>query len=370
MSESKKNCAIGLTVCASLGLVAWLLLFLHPSFGDSGFTFHVRFADIEKVVPNSRVTFAGRPVGHVVAITPIDRASAQSKNPHQPDGPIYCYDLTVAVDSQTTLYSSDEVTLSTSGLMGERYVAITPQRAPDAERLKMNQVVYANEPVSMANTFSQISELAKNTDKTVTTLNQFLQQEFVDTARAITQASNTFSHLMNTVQDTKLIESAKKSSDTLNEMLTATHSLLQSVSDGQGSLGQLLTSDAFYFQSLAVMKKVDTLMNDINSYGLLFHNNRSWQRVQKDRSEKLYRLQNPDVRSLFLQKELQKMAATLESLQAATQAAPTTKDRDLARSITEVAQKLSQVQENLNTCSLALAENNGKSAPSLNNLEN
>ncbi len=66
MREASKNIAIGSLVAIALGLLLWVLLFLHPSFGDGKFRLHVRFQDIEKVNVGTRVTYAGRAVGEVV----------------------------------------------------------------------------------------------------------------------------------------------------------------------------------------------------------------------------------------------------------------------------------------------------------------
>src|SRR5574338_1167791 len=114
MAESSKNIAVGILVSCGIGLVVWVLLFLHPQFGDGDFKLHTRFTDIEKITVGTRVSYAGRPIGEVQAITPIPREEAPTANKRSP---IYCYDVELAIDSHVVLYSTDDITLSTSGLM-------------------------------------------------------------------------------------------------------------------------------------------------------------------------------------------------------------------------------------------------------------
>jgi len=54
--------------------------------------------------------------------------------------------------------------------------------------------------------------------------------------------------------------------------------ITEDIREGKGTLGQLISKDDFYLHLNAILSKVDTTLNDINHYGLLFHLNKGWQR--------------------------------------------------------------------------------------------
>ena len=74
MGEQTKNMLIGIFVVAACFLIVSLILFLKPSVGDGKQTLYVRFSNINKINVGTRVMFAGKPVGEVVAIDEIYNA--------------------------------------------------------------------------------------------------------------------------------------------------------------------------------------------------------------------------------------------------------------------------------------------------------
>lgn len=61
------------------------------------------------------------------------------------------------------------------------------------------------------------------------------------------------------------------------------------LAQGEGTLGKLLYSDAFYLQISATLRHFETLLNDISRYGLLFQYDKGWQRA---RAKRLCEIQN------------------------------------------------------------------------------
>ena len=125
MTEEAKNILIGAFVIVACTIFVWVLLFLHPSSGDAAKTIHVRFDNINKVSIGTRVTLAGRPVGEVISIKTVKQARSDRGRKR---GPVYLYELTLGIDSHATVYDSDRISIHTAGLLGERSIAITPQR--------------------------------------------------------------------------------------------------------------------------------------------------------------------------------------------------------------------------------------------------
>jgi len=158
MPASLKNMLIGIFVIAAIGVIIFMLLFLHPSVGDNAKTLTVRFTDIDKVNIGTRVTFAGKPVGEVVSIQelPDARTSRISKN-----GDIFVYELVLKVDSGVDVFNTDVISLRTSGLLGERNIEINPQPLRAGEKLKKveDQVLYAAQTTSVEDTMKQFGNL-------------------------------------------------------------------------------------------------------------------------------------------------------------------------------------------------------------------
>lgn len=289
MPEASKNVAIGALVALALGLVLWVLLFLHPSFGDGKFRLHVRFSDIEKIALGTRVTYAGRAVGQVVKIEQVPEEARFASS--DPDA-IYIYDLTLAIDSHVPLYDSDEITIGTSGLMGERYIAVIPRRPKNhkATPIAFNEVIYSTKAPSMADAFSKMSRVAIKAEETMEILANLVKEnrdEVDSTMDSLKSASCELNTLLASANQAKIIETLSSASQQFNRTMAQAHDLIAKVANGDGSVGKLLVSDDFYLKTAAVMNKLDLLMNDVTHYGVLFHLDKSWQRDQRRRIDEI-----------------------------------------------------------------------------------
>ncbi len=71
MGDKIKAFWLGLFIVVAIALLIWLVMFLKPSVGDGAVQLRVLFTNIDKVTTGSRVTYAGRPVGEVIAIREI-----------------------------------------------------------------------------------------------------------------------------------------------------------------------------------------------------------------------------------------------------------------------------------------------------------
>ena len=127
MIDYMKNMLIGLFVIVACGLVVGIILFLEPSVGDGKQTLVVRFSNINGLSLGTRVMFAGKPVGEVIEIQQIPHARDQ---PTDELGQVYFYQLILKLDSSVRMYNTDEITVQTSGLLGEKSIAIIPRSPP------------------------------------------------------------------------------------------------------------------------------------------------------------------------------------------------------------------------------------------------
>ncbi|MBS0621625.1 MAG: MCE family protein, partial [Verrucomicrobia bacterium] len=176
MNEQARNVIIGVFVLAAICLVVWLVLFLHPTVGDEQKILRVRFTNIEKVSIGTRVTFAGRPVGQVIAINQIYDARQKA----QPETErIYFFELVLAVDSSVHVYNTDQIVLHTLGLFGEKSIAIIPRNPPPGVVPVeiTNQVIYAKSGDQMQDVFSEFTNVAAKAGKAFDQISALLDEK-------------------------------------------------------------------------------------------------------------------------------------------------------------------------------------------------
>lgn len=344
MSEKLKNTFIGIFLLIAIALILWMILFLKPTVGDGKKTYKVRFSNILGINKGTRVTFAGRPVGIVYQITEVPNAREQHTN--DSDGTIYFYQLTLKVDSSVKIYTTDEIALQTSGLLGEKSIAIIPQTPPKGITpiLVTDQIVYANSKDPIENALNQVSNLSKKIDSAVSDFNEW----FLENEDGITLAINNFSSAMgeidiavnclnkeqiipktsdvmdllddnlnliytslNQLQENNTFQTISQTVDEIHEaaksfntdgkqILSNMNQITYDIAQGKGTLGKIITSDALYLQFRSLMSKSETLLNDVNHYGVLFQYDKSWQRQRVKRANLLEALKTPkEFRSYF-----------------------------------------------------------------------
>lgn len=333
MTEQLKNILIGLFVAAAITIAVSMILFLEPTIGDGKETLQVRFTNIAGINIGTRVTYAGRPVGEVTTISEIYNAREQ---PADDSGRVYIYQLALKVDSSVQVYNTDEIAIRTTGLMGEKSIAIIPKTPPKGKvpQLITNQIIYASSVDPLENTFNQMSRVANRVQDAVDHFDIW----FEENQEALSQAVRSFDGAMSrteavltTVQDEKLIESIHESSSLLSdnlrlikdgleqdqiltkisqfldqmneamavfnsdgaEMLKSMNQITRDIATGRGTLGRFVTSDDFYLRLSSLLGKAETTMNDINHYGILFQYDKSWQRNRTKRANLAKSLDTP-----------------------------------------------------------------------------
>jgi phospholipid/cholesterol/gamma-HCH transport system substrate-binding protein len=373
-----KNILIGIFVIAAIGIIVFMMLFLHPKVGDNAKTLRVRFTDVDKVNVGTRVTFAGRPVGEVVSIQelPSARVSRLSKN-----GDVYVYELELKVDSGVDIFNTDEIILRTSGLLGERNIEINPRPLKAHEKLIKveNEVLYAAQTTSVEDTMKQIGDLSQKFTKVLDDFHSVMEdlkhEEVVkkigrsaQNIRDITDALNQpeklrqtldnvltlterAKHSWNRVDDSlqniySLTDRAHRSWSTLDQTLDNLYRLSQRAHDswstvdqtlegfhttainaacftekanqiidltrqGKGTMGQLFVGDDLYLRVKSILHKGEVVMNDINAYGILFHLDKRWQRLQACRLRLLEKLSTPNEFAQYFNQEMDQISASL-----------------------------------------------------------
>jgi phospholipid/cholesterol/gamma-HCH transport system substrate-binding protein len=337
MADQMKNLLIGIFVVLAAAIVVFVLMFIHPSVGDQTVKLRVRFANIDKISPGTRVTFAGKPVGEVVEIRELPDAVNERK---AINGFIYVYELTLRVDSSVKVFNTDEISARTSGLLGEKSVAIIPGAPRPGEELHVvnDEVIYATETGSVEDTLKDLKDLSLKIesalDAAMSAMTTLQDEKFWH------NVSSTASHLKDI---TKALNEPKLWSDSLENIHQVSHKVnkswdtvdrsladisktaangvtisnkINSISDrisrGEGTIGKIVEKDDLYIRLVALTNKAETVMNDVNHYGVLFHLDKGWQRLRARRMNLLQKLCTPQEFRNYFNDEVDQISTSLE----------------------------------------------------------
>lgn len=316
--EQMKNVMIAIFTLAAFAIIIFIIMFLHPNVGDEAQILHVRFVDIDKINNGTRVSFGGKPIGEVRDIKEIVGEDGQRI---EYNGLIYPYELSLALDSEQRVYITDQITSRTSGLLGEKSVSIMPippKKDQPLVRATESSVLYAEEVGSVESTLREFKDLS---DKIEIALDGFinafdiLQKQHawenvssaIENIKDITAALNQPEKLDEIVENVAVIsrdarevvaavDQPEKISEFIDNALSASRDfkgVANNVSQGRGTVGQLLVKDDFYLRLSSLMSKAETVLNDVNHYGVLFHLDNGWKRLRARRLNLLQELRYP-----------------------------------------------------------------------------
>ncbi len=348
MSNSIKNFIIGLFLLSSLGVFIGLVMFLKPSIGDEKQTILIRFSNVNKIAVGTRVLFAGKAVGEVTAINEIYHA--RDTQPTDQLGRLYFYQLTLKIDSNVHVYSTDEISMQTSGLLGEKSIAIIPKAPPKGiqpELLTDKSPFYADSIDPLENTFNRLSDIGDKLDVTVGMVKTWFEQNEANLARSIssfdaamaqidtltasvnqeslipqmkeatiamTSSMEKVNSALGTLMQDKVFENFGTIASNLSIASTSIDKMCQNLNSGQSTLGKMINADDMYLRLTAIMSKADTMMNDINHYGVLFHLNKGWQRTHTKRISQLDALDSPVAFKDYFQSEIDQINTSMSRI--------------------------------------------------------
>jgi phospholipid/cholesterol/gamma-HCH transport system substrate-binding protein len=329
MADQLKNLMIGLFVTAAIFIVVFIMLFLHPRIGDEGKLLHARFTDIDKVTIGTRVTYGGKPVGEVVDIKLIGDGR---NGPRDEEGHIYLYDLALRVDSGIDVYNTDEISLRTSGLLGEKSVQITPHAPVEGQLLELIGPipVYAASTTSVEETFKDLKLVGEKIEKMLDSATKILNK--IDEEKIVEKVSHTMSHiesitgsLDNSTEwketltnihtlSARVLKSWDSVDVTLGEISGAANNarvIMERTHRGEGTLGKLLSNDEIYLRTNSIMSKLETTLDDVNHYGLMFHSDKGWQRLRARRMNLMQTLRTPQEFRNYFNDEINQISTSL-----------------------------------------------------------
>ena len=328
----------GFTVLG-IGVLVWAIFFFKPKVGDNKNRLTVKFANVESIDVGTRVTYAGRPIGEVIQIDQIINARKKTTDSN---GNPYSYQVVLALDSAIEVYSTDTIEIRTSGLLGEKSIAIIPQPINSQEPPKsvIGGAIYAQSGDPLASTLKTVSKAADEISQTMSQVTKILTQNEQAVQLAIENLNSTLQEasdlvfqanqldilgtfnraaldmskfmnnanlMLDKVKDFNIIE---KTDATIDNLAFIT----EKIADGKGTLGKLVNDPTLYLEAISTLDRVNQLIYDLNHYGLLFHRNRSWKQAQQARLEKVKTLKTPDAFTEQFQKEMSSINESLDKV--------------------------------------------------------
>lgn len=347
MNEQIKNMLIGLFVVIACSLIVGIILFIEPSVGDGKQKLIVRFSNINGISVGTRVVFAGKPVGEVVDIETIPDARDQ---PIDQWGNVYYYQLILQVDSHLKIYNTDEFTVQTSGLLGDKSIAIIPRAPPKHIASKIiteNTPIYAQSIDPLESAFTELGDLSEKigiaVDKIITWFDQN-EDHLSEAVQSFGNAMQGVAKTMDRVNQLDLVAGIKRATDRFGDTMELAHSALdtlekdrafenaaalinnfkeasfsikeitQTISQGEGTIGRLFMDDMTYLQINAILSKFNMTLNDINQYGLLFNLNKQWQRTRTKYAYFLESVKTPDQFEAYFEDQVDLINAAMERI--------------------------------------------------------
>lgn len=365
MTDQLKNILIGLFVAIAITIGVSIVMFLDPNVGDGKKTLHVRFTNVSGLGVGTRVTFAGKPVGEVASIKEVMGAR---ELPTDERGKVFLYELELKVDSSVQFYNTDEIAIRTTGLMGERSIAIIPNAKTGTSEINQ-EMIFANSIDPLENTFAQVSKAAGNLQMTINHLDRWFvenQKNLATSVQSFDQTMQRMNTILETVHDKHLIVSLRDTSDLLSKNLALIHESIQEdallsktaqmietlnrtatyfntegvqmmrtmnqighdIATGTGTIGRFINSEDFYLRLSSILGKTETLMNDINHYGILFQYDKSWQRNRTKRANQLKALETPGEFRSYFEGEVDTIQTAIGRLSTLLERASETDARD------------------------------------------
>lgn len=329
MADQLKNLLIGIFVVAAAAIFIFILMFIHPSVGDETLILRARFANIDKITVGTRVNFAGKPVGEVVEIRELPDVDTERK---AINGYIYVYELTLRVDSGVRVFNTDEISSRSSGLLGDKSVAILPKPAKEGEEIRVvnDEIIYATETGGVEDAIKDLREIGTKFEDALDNVNSAFStlhdSKFWDnlsgTAKHVNEIAKSldqpkmWSETIGNIHQVsgkinKTWDTVDRSVANFDKTAQNTRSITEKINTGKGTMGKIIAKDDLYIRFVALTNKAETVLNDVNHYGVLYHLDKGWQRMRARRMNLLQQLRTPQEFRNYFNDEIDQVSTSL-----------------------------------------------------------
>ncbi len=291
-SDKTLELKVGAFVIVGLAVLAGLLV----QFGRLGEGFQdyyqllVKFPDASGLLKGSDVLLAGAKIGHVSG-GPRLAESGQG------------VEVPLRIFGFVKIPAGSRFTVGSSGLLGDRFVAVTAPQRITQEVVPKNSVIEGTRETGIDDLTKQggllvedLRNAVQNVNKAITKLNdEALSQTNLDNIKAAVENLNTVTTSLTTsiqkvdgVLDkaTEAMASTKKAADDLpaaiadaRKTIQAATELIQKASTGKGALATLLSNQEF-------ANDLKALVANLRSHGVLFYRDNAAKEEERTKTER------------------------------------------------------------------------------------
>lgn len=179
-----------------------------------------------------------------------------------------------------------------------------------------------NQPEKLRQTVDNVLTLSERANHSWSTIDSSLQNFYSLTERAhrswttLDQTLDNFYQLSQRAQSSwSTVDQAligfRTTADNAVTFSEKANQIIEHTRQGKGTLGQLFIGDDLYLRLKSIFHRGEVVMNDINAYGLLFHNDKRWQRLQARRLRLLEKLSTPNEFAQYFNQEMDQISTSL-----------------------------------------------------------
>lgn len=203
------------------------------NFGSNeNYTLYAGFKQVIGLEPQAAVMLAGVPIGKVTEI----------KN----DGAGVT--VTMEINEKAQIPSNPVVTVASSGVMGEKFISILPQKSVGGALVKNGDYLYGSDEAGMDSMFEGMNKVLEKVDQLVMSMNQIIgdptfQQSMIDMSENMKNASDHMNGLMNTLDRMAAANegNVNQMAQQLNSALGSLEATMQTVEHMANSMDNLVS---------------------------------------------------------------------------------------------------------------------------------
>jgi phospholipid/cholesterol/gamma-HCH transport system substrate-binding protein len=232
---------VGVFVFLGLGILAWLVIRAGDFKFAPGYTVRLLFPTVAGIEAGSSVRLAGVPVGEVRQIEVIRDETGRTQ-----------VEITAWIDQRATIEEDAEVRINSLGLLGEKYIEITPGAKG---RLGGGGVIAGKMPADLDKITDTGHRLLTKIEFTVDNINEVVSDpSFKDSVRGtFGKAEKTFANSEVVMTDLREV------SGDLKDAARSARIVMARLRDGEGSVGRLLKDDT-------IARDLEAFVKDIKAH--------------------------------------------------------------------------------------------------------
>ena len=265
MPKSTSEFKVGIFILIGLVILATMILFVRDfRLFEKGYHFKVVFNYTGGLDKGAPVRVAGVEVGRVDKISLLNEKTTNVQ-------------LKVWVREDVQIYQNAEVFINTMGLLGEKYIEITPGTA-EAALLKAGEIIVGKDPVRFEKALKMGEEMVEKLDGIASCLNSIVVEtnakesikEILKNAQESSGKLNLLLGQLNAIAEEnregmkitvvnfkELSTSLRSEMGKFSQSLTSLKNILAKIEDGEGTIGKLIVSEELYDELRAFITDIE-----------------------------------------------------------------------------------------------------------------